>query len=156
MKIATPLVDGLIWVVQDESNTLATITLSDNRYLYSEKKESRFFDNLYQLQTTLNIDFSQGGGDANIKAQLDIYGYPTNCEPKNVIYDLSKKFYIYSKTETSTSFYCAGYFLIKFDKRWGKAFCPKLITLEKYEFIGPFKTNKEALRTLNNERSRTH
>jgi len=39
--------------------------------------------------------------------------------------------------------YCAGYYIIQFDKGWVKSFCPKLVTLERYHSKGPFKTDVE-------------
>jgi len=44
--------------------------------------------------------------------------------------------------------YCAGYFCIHFDKGWVKSFCPKLVTLETYEYKGPFKTEIEMRQEL--------
>jgi len=40
--------------------------------------------------------------------------------------------------------------VIKFRKGWVKSFCPKLITLERYPYFGPFKTENEMKITLNN------
>ena len=39
--------------------------------------------------------------------------------------------------------------VIKFRKGWVKSFCPKLITLERYPFQGPFKTELEMRSILN-------
>ena len=50
---------------------------------------------------------------------------------------------IYTKERKSKSFYCAGYYLIR-KKGWTEEFCPKLITLEKYKFHGPFATTNKA------------
>jgi len=50
---------------------------------------------------------------------------------------------LFTKSPKSKSLYCAGYFIIRFEKGWVKSFCPKLITLERYEYKGPFKTNLE-------------
>jgi hypothetical protein len=50
---------------------------------------------------------------------------------------------LFTKSNKSKSAYCAGYYIIRFDKGWVKSFCPKLITIERYEFKGPFKTEIE-------------
>ena len=39
-------------------------------------------------------------------------------------------------------------FCIKFDNGWVPAYCPKLITLGRNEFMGPFKTKLEANEAL--------
>ena len=68
-----------------------------------------------------------------------VYDYPSCCEPYNKMFYLKKKTPIYTKEKKSKSFYCAGHYLIK-KKGWQEEFCPKLITLEKYKFHGPFDT----------------
>lgn len=74
---------------------------------------------------------------------FSIYNYPCKCNPYNPIYDVKKKLPMYAKSETSKSLFCAGYYLVLFNKGWVTAFCPKLITLERYQFVGPFKTEQE-------------
>jgi hypothetical protein len=64
------------------------------------------------------------------------------------MYDVKRQLPLFTKSEKSKSLYCAGYYIIKFDKGWVKSFCPKLITIERYISKGPFKTEssmKEAL-----------
>ena len=76
-----------------------------------------------------------------------IYDFPCSSKPFNPVYDVRQKLPIYSKSDKSKSQYCAGYYVIKFRKGWVKSFCPKLITLERYEHRGPFKTELE-MRTV--------
>ena len=49
----------------------------------------------------------------------------------------------YTRTDTSTTRYAAGYFGLKFQAGWSSSFCPKLSTLTEYEYIGPFTTKIE-------------
>ena len=56
---------------------------------------------------------------------------------------------LFAKSAKSKSQYCAGYYVIKFRKGWVKSFCPKLITLERYPFHGPYKTEIEMKAMLN-------
>ena len=41
---------------------------------------------------------------------------------------------LFTKSKKSKSLYCAGYYIIKFDKGWVRSFCPKLVTLESYDY----------------------
>ena len=72
-----------------------------------------------------------------------VHGMPTSCTPYSPIYDVVRKLPMFSKSNKSKSLYCAGYFIIRFDKGWVKSFCPKLITIERYECKGPFRTEIE-------------
>ena len=66
------------------------------------------------------------------------------------MFDVQQKVALFTKSEKSKSLYCAGYFIIKFDKGWVKSFCPKLITVERYETKGPFRTDMEMKLVLSN------
>jgi hypothetical protein len=83
------------------------------------------------------------------KKEHEVHGYSAKNLPFNGIYDLKRKLPIYTKQEKSTSFFCAGYYIINFELGWRPAYCPKLITLTRNEYEGPYKTKlemKEALR----------
>lgn len=75
--------------------------------------------------------------------QQFVFGYPIgqtesfNIEEKNNLP-------CFTKTEKSEVFFAAGYYGINFDNGgWLDSFCPKLSTLQKYEYIGPFKTDTD-------------
>ena len=56
------------------------------------------------------------------------------------MYDVKRKLPLFTKSKKSKSLYCAGYYIIRFDKGWVRSFCPKLVTIETYESKGPFRT----------------
>jgi hypothetical protein len=59
---------------------------------------------------------------------------------------------IYTKSLKSKSYFCAGYYAVRFSNTWVKAYCPKLITLNRYEYAGPYKSQEQQqleLRKLN-------
>jgi hypothetical protein len=85
-----------------------------------------------------------------IDVDRDVHGYPTSSVPYNPMYDVKNHLPLFTKSNKSKSVYCAGYYIIKFDKGWVKSFCPKLITIERYQYEGPFKTEMEMKHRLNN------
>jgi len=58
---------------------------------------------------------------------------------------------MFTKSKKSKSLYCAGYYIIKFDKGWVRSFCPKMVTCENYVSKGPFKTELEMRLELSKE-----
>jgi hypothetical protein len=83
-----------------------------------------------------------------------VYNFPTSCVPYNSLYDVKNKLPLFTKSNKSKSLYCAGYYIIHFDKGWVKSFCPKLITIERYDFKGPFKTDIEMRQALSIENAK--
>lgn len=76
--------------------------------------------------------------------QNHVFGYPA---PKIETFKIQEKDNLpcFTKTPESKVFFSAGYYGINFDNGgWMDAFCPKISTLRKYEFVGPFKTLTDA------------
>ena len=100
-----------------------------------------YFDN--EGCITVNIIKEAENAETN-----EVHGFPTSVRPHNAMYDIVKKLPLFTKSSDSKSLYCAGYYTIKFEKGWVKSFCPKLITLQRYEYRGPMKTELEMKQVL--------
>jgi hypothetical protein len=74
----------------------------------------------------------------------EVYGFSCDHKPYNSLLNVAKKLPVYSKTSKSKSFYCAGHYLVKVSNIYTYAYCPKLITLSRYDFVGPFYTKVDA------------
>lgn len=153
-KIAKVIVKNKFWVVEDNGNKIATIqAVDEGGVVYVHDREREIFPNIKLLSKKYNIEFSK-----SVKRRksitYDVYGYPTPCQPHNILYDLPRKLPIFTKVNKSKSFFCAGYYIVKLTNNWTEAFCPKTITLNRYEYQGPFKTEEamlEQLRIANGE-----
>jgi hypothetical protein len=55
---------------------------------------------------------------------------------------------VFTKGTKSKSFFCAGYYIVKFNNGWVKSYCPKLITLNRYPYAGPYPTLEEMQENL--------
>jgi len=118
--------------------------------MFSSKSKTMFFDNKKQIKKEFGLDISvEETSEVTIKhLEKEIYNFPTSVLPYNSMYDIKRKLPLFTKSVKSKSLYCAGYYIIRFEKGWVKSFCPKLITIERYEFKGPFKTEIEMRQEL--------
>lgn len=150
---AKPIIDNKFWIVEKDGTKFATLRKNeDNKFVMSNEKGVRIYDNKKSLTDQFGKDFFivKIVKEANNADPLEVHGYPTSTEPHNAMYDIQKKLPLFTKSSDSKSLYCAGYYVIKFDKGWVKSFCPKKITLERYEYQGPFKTELEMRQRLSN------
>jgi len=148
-----PLVDGKFWLVEAEGEKLGTLTKEKKGYSFMRQGRKVDIADLAVFQTLFGITITEEQlkkekGKKETKeikdsATYSIYDFPCSSKPYNPIYDVRQKLPIYSKSDKSKSQYCAGYYVIEFRKGWVKSFCPKLITLERYNHRGPFKTEIE-------------
>mgnify|MGYP003325116624 FL=1 len=137
---AKPIIQNKFWIVDNGNESVGTIERLEDGVVYNSGRTRTLFSSLNNLTADLNIVISNANAYKIKKPEPDTGGYPTTGRAYNVLYDVKHRTYIYTKTAKSKSYFCAGYFAIKLNGTWVKQFCPKLISVQRYEFIGPFKT----------------
>ena len=145
---AKPVLDNKFWIMEKDGVRFGTLTINEDKYMFSGSDGIRFFDNKRQLERKLGKTTFEIQEHINIEPDKNVHNYPTSSAPYNPMYDVKRKLPLFTKSEKSKSLYCAGYYIIRFDKGWVKSFCPKLITVERYETRGPFKTEFEMKQEL--------
>ena len=154
---AKPIVDGKFWIVEQDGTKIATLHKKENnKFVLSSTNGEMMFNKKQDLTN----QFGEGFFLSNTKVKVtkseetyEVHGYPSMCKPYNSMYDVRRKLPLFTKSNQSKSLYCAGYYTIRFDKGWVRSFCPKLITIERYESKGPFKTEFEMKQVLANAKS---
>lgn len=150
---AKSIIDGKFWIVEENDVKVGILKLNDQqKFVFSSQNVVETFDNKRKLFEQFGSDFfkvSSSNKSSNVTS-YDVYGYPTSTEPYSPLFDVKRHLPLFSKSDKSKSLYCAGYYIIKFNKRWTKSFCPKIITLERYPYEGPFKTELEMKLRLSN------
>jgi hypothetical protein len=149
---AKPILDNKFWIIEDEGVRIGTLTRDDDNFVFSSKGKIDFYKSEGHLKKTFGQNFLTAKIIAAQDATLehDVHGYLTRGIPYNSMYDISRSLPLFTKSEKSKSVYCAGFYLIKFNVNWLKSFCPKLITIERNEYLGPFKTEIETKMVLSN------
>jgi len=153
---AKPIVDGKFWIVEKDGEKVGILHKKENnKFMLSSKDGEAYFSKKDELTKQFGKDFFLVNDKSKIvhTEVRDVYGYPTSCHPYNPLYNLQRKLPLFTKSSASKSLYCAGYYTIKFDKGWVKSFCPKLITVERYEYRGPFKNELEMKQAMSNVKS---
>ena len=146
---ASTVLKNKFWIVEDNGEKIGTLSYNDDRYLYSCNEETCFFDNQKQVLNKFGtIQWDNDIPKTITNTDQVVHGYPTSVIPYNTMYDVKQKLPLFTKSPKSNSLYCAGYYIIHFDKGWVKSFCPKMVTIERYETKGPFKTDIEMRQEL--------
>lgn len=148
------IVPNKIWIVEDDGTKLGTLNKEKKGYAFFRKGTKVELQDLSEVKSKFGADLFNDRISAiktNIKYTdpKSIYDYPCGSIPFNPVYNVRDRLPIYAKSSKSKSLYCAGYYVIQFRKGWVKSFCPKLITLERYAYLGPFKNEVEMKTALN-------
>jgi hypothetical protein len=151
---AKVLIPNKEWLVRDEKSKIGSISKSKKGYIFLKNGQQVKFKDLNEINTQFGIAIFEES-IKKIKAEKNenqgflIYDYPCKSEPFDPVYDVKKKLPLFAKSPKSKSRYCAGYYVIQFKKVWLKSYCPKLITLERNPYQGPFRTPQEMKAVLN-------
>lgn len=150
---AKPIIDNKFWIVEQDGEKVATLRKDEeNRFVMSNELGIKIYENKKSLTDQFGKDFFivKIVRESNDSKPNEVHGFSTSTEPHNPLYDIKRKLPLFTKSLDSKSLYCAGFYIIKFDKGWVKSFCPKLITLQRYPYRGPFKTELEMKQVLSN------
>ena len=144
---AKTLVKDKFWIVEENGTKLGTLQKqNDNGWIFLSKTENR---EVFHTQESLFQKFgfrifsepavkqeeekSVDKWDVKQAESFEVHGYPCSQKPHNPLWDVQKNLPLYTKTPKSKSMFCAGYYIVKFETvNWRKAYCPKIITLQRY------------------------
>lgn len=145
--LAKSIVKNKCWVVENNGDKIGTILANQRGVVYTHDKKKEQFSSLKRLSDRYNIVVEKP--KTKVKQEVtDVYGYPCSHNAQNILWDVPKKLPVFTKGRKSKSFFCAGYYIVKFNNGWVKSYCPKLITLNRYPYAGPYKSQEEMLENL--------
>lgn len=150
--ISKVLIPNKEWILEDHGQKIGSISKRKKGYDFLKKGKKFEFKSLDEIKKELGISIVDSVSDSStssVEEEFSIYDYPCSSKPFEPVFNVKQKLPLFAKSSKSKSQYCAGYYVIKFRKGWVKSFCPKLITLERYPYYGPYKTEAEMRAVLN-------
>lgn len=144
MSVKLKPITETAWLVIADDTKIGLLTETRNQYLLMMRGEKQRFLNRKEVVSYFKEDvFNSVKDETTIldeERTFYVNGYPVNFNNPIEATMITTDLPLFRKKETSNVYYCAGYYCIKFSDSWLHAFCPKLSTLQSYEYIGPFKT----------------
>lgn len=141
--LAKNIVKNKYWLVEQDGIKFGTILANEQGVTLVHGNYREKFASLKLLKDKYNIVVDTTKPPKKTLDKNNVYGFPCEHRAHNVLWEVQKKLPIYTKSKKSKSYFCAGYYLVKFNNGWVKSYCPKLITLNRYSYMGPYKTAEE-------------
>ena len=141
--LAKAVVKNKCWIVEDDGHKVGTIMANSNGVVYQHDQKREQFASLKLCSDRYNIVVDKTPPKKIITESSSVYGYPCEYKAHNILWDVKHKLPIFTKGSKSKSFFCAGYYIVKFNNGWVKSYCPKLITLNRYPYAGPYESAEE-------------
>lgn len=138
---AVEVIPDKFWISYDEvGNKNGTLKFDGELYVFL-RNDGRI-PICYKI-TEIHELYEFKGKVVSSEFQKHVFGYPVTditAFNQQEIGNLP----CFTKTEKSKVFFAGGYYGIFFDNGgWLDSHCPKLSTLKKYPYIGPFKTESD-------------
>lgn len=141
---AKPVVPDRYWILKEDDRKIGNIESDGNGFTVKINNQVTTFSNLGKIKQLADIDFESIDRTPKTHNEYEVYGYATSSRPYNSVYDVKHQVPLWTRDDKSKSWYAAGWFAIQQGRQRVTAFCPKLITLQRYSYLGPFKTEEQA------------
>jgi hypothetical protein len=144
MIVAKPVIPNQFWILKENDRKVGNIEASPGGYAVRINNQTETYKTLTIIKQHVPIDFEKVSRKSKPVSNNSAYGFATLSRPYNSMYDVKHQVPLWTRDDKSKSWYTAGWYRLKQGRHWTTVFCPKLITLERYSYQGPFHTEEEA------------
>jgi hypothetical protein len=144
MIIAKPVIPNQFWILKDGDHKVGNIEAGADGFSVKIGNNTQHYKNINIIKQKIHIAFEPAAKKQKIVNTNTAHGFPTFGQAYNAIYDVKHQVPLWTREPRSKSWYSAGWYQIKQGRSWTVEFCPKLITLQRYPYQGPFYTEEQA------------
>jgi hypothetical protein len=134
------------WVANANGTPVGFIYKGDDDYIYMTPEAKTSFAKMSDIKEFLGgrvkEQISEAKEDGDILDHIE--GFPIKHTNVSTMSGGDRPVYVRGKQVQ----HVAGFWTIKFSKRWVPSFCPLLKTVEQYQSAGPFKSRLEMMNNL--------
>ena len=137
------MIDEQFWILKQDDRKIGNIQAIDSGYQITINNKIANYKTIPMLVRQEQIKFEPSSKPGKQPTNL-VHGYSVAGKMFNPLWDVKHKLPLYTKEEKSKSWYAAGWYRVKQHRNWKVVQNPKLITLERYPYHGPFHNKEEA------------
>lgn len=140
---AKPVIDNQYWILRNNERKVGNIEATTDGYQVKINDQVQHFKSIRMVKNRIGIDFEPIAKSKTTK-ETSVYGFDAGCRVYNAVYEVKKHLPLFTKTKKSKSWFAAGWYRVQQNGQWKVLKNPKLITLQRYPFNGPFHTQESA------------
>lgn len=148
---AKPIVKGEYWVITDGTKKIGNVIAEGSGFDVRIGNNIEHYNTTKAIEKKALIEFEK---IAKVKHEVKappFAVFPTSTNRiYNSFFDVQRKLHIFTKTPKSKCFHVAGWFAVKQGEEFVPILCPKYIFIQRYEYLGPFKSKEEVNSSINN------
>jgi len=143
MIVAKPIVEKQYWILKKDNAKIGQIEAQDGEYTVKIQGQVTRYKTIHMAGRAANIQFEKLARSKNI-ATNQVYGFAVSGRIFNPVWDVKHRIPLFTKESKSKSWFAAGWYCVRQHRKWKTVQNPKLITLQRYSWQGPYHTKKEA------------
>lgn len=140
--IAKPVIKDKFWIITDGKDKVGNVIAQPEGYNLILNGNVEYFRNTASIKKQFHIDFTNIKIDKQ-KTPLPYQQFPTPKRIYNSVFDIKRKIHIFTKSLNSKCYYAAGWYHFYEDSDLGIQCCPKYIFIQRYKYMGPYKSKDE-------------
>ncbi len=143
MIVAKPIVDKQFWILKKDDHKVGQIEADGNEYTVKIQGQVSRYKTIRMAGKAANIQFEKL---PRIKTTVcnEVYGFAVSGRVFNPVWDVKHRIPLFTRESKSKSWFAAGWYCVKQHRKWRVVHHPKLITLQRYQWQGPYHNRKEA------------
>jgi hypothetical protein len=141
---AKPVVENQYWILKKDNQKIGQLELKENGNCTIKILNSVIsYKTIKMAREAINIEFEPPETATPVPSNM-VYGHKVEGEVFSPLWDVKRKLPLFTKEDNSKSWFAAGWYRIKQHRKWKMVQHPKLITLERYAYQGPYYSRDEA------------
>jgi hypothetical protein len=145
MIVAKTVIPNQFWILKQNDRKVGNIEAGADGFSVKIGSKVSSYKTINTIKQKIAIAFEPIVRNVqHNKVENTVHGFPTSDTAHNAIYDVKHQVPLWTREPRSKSWYAAGWYCVKQGRTWTTELCPKLITLQRYPYRGPFYTEEQA------------
>lgn len=143
VKTAAP---GMSWLVYDQDRKVAAVHRTDQGFLVAQQGVTTRASNTKAVRKKLNVAEWEPETEVQTSfSKIDLDGYSADTDQYfDPMIEVRRRLPLFTKVMGSKCYFAAGWYRVQIGNKHRVMHCPKLLTLNRNRFWGPFHTQEEA------------
>jgi hypothetical protein len=143
---AKPVIPNRYWILKQDNRKVGQIEADDSGVTVKIQNRVAGYKTIRMASRDANIEFTKLSSAK--PAANQVHGFEVTGRVYNPVWDVKHRLPLFTRDTKSKSWYAAGWYMVKQHRAWKAVQNPKLITLQRYQYQGPFHTQQQAEDTV--------
>jgi hypothetical protein len=139
---AKPVIPNRYWILKQDNRKVGQIEADDSGVTVKIQNRVAGYKTIRMASREANIEFTKLSSAK--PAANQVHGFEVTGRVYNPVWDVKHRLPLFTRDTKSKSWYAAGWYMVRQHRAWKAVQNPKLITLQRYQYQGPFHTQQQA------------